>query len=245
MPGSDDRQRKAGPGVSVSKFFYSSRQLTSNFDSDKFIFIDIVIAIGKAEMQNTTNQTGKAAVFIRGFMEHFQEQWEKNPKPVPLRACQDAGAAAVADLGDEISVAYISKIGRELAADKVIKKSKKGRNYFVEPSEWTDSFWVDFLPGWGENWGKELNPDAINEMHERDQIIKFVKKHRGVVIYQDQQLPKAMYSYLMKKFNEGKLKLAFLMPDDVVMVHSKEEDEKGYPWEEHEVTDLWDRNDVR
>jgi hypothetical protein len=166
-------------------------------------------------MQAIWNLSGKAAVFARGFMEHYQNR-EDDKKPITLRECQEAGAQAVADLGDEISVAYISKLGREITKSKIVGKVKTGRNYYLVEDEETDNFFADLELY--ENWGKDLNPDAMEELTQRTEIIEYMKKFRGVVIEAGNQLPKAQYSFLMKKFNEGKIKMAFMYEDQYVFL---------------------------
>lgn len=173
-------------------------------------------------MQRTLDLTGKAAVFARGFMEYFSDRLEEGKTSVPLRECQEAGAAKVSELGDEISVAYISKIAREMGKDKLFNKVKRGRSFFLEEGEDTDEFmiWIDDRP---DEWGSDLNVDAMKELRDREQIIEYMKKYRGIVIKSDDPLPKAMYSFLMKKFTEGKLKLSFTYAEDLVFISDPED----------------------
>lgn len=162
-------------------------------------------------MHNTLELSGKAAVFARGFMEYFADQLEEGKPAVPLRDCQEAGAAKVGELGEEISVPYISKIAREMGKDKLFKKVKRGRSFFLEEADDTNEFLVVVVTN---NWGTDLNVDAMREVRQREEILAYMKKNRAIEIYSDDPLPKAQYSFLMKKFNEGKLKLAFTYVDD-------------------------------
>src|SRR6476620_1658186 len=71
----------------------TEHRLTSCICSDKFIYIATDIT-KEDPLQATLNLTGKAAVFVRGFMEYFGEHWQEMGE-VPLRACQEAGLAQV------------------------------------------------------------------------------------------------------------------------------------------------------
>jgi len=164
-------------------------------------------------MQATTQLTGKAAVFVRGFMEFYDKQVAGSDT---LRGCQEAGLQAVKDLGDDISVAYISRLARDLANEKVIAKSKKGRRFFLRDAEYTDEFldWLEQNPV----WGMDLNPDAMSEIGERMQILDFLDEHRAVLINKDRPVPKAQFRLLMKLFSEGKLSMAYVNSDLPVFI---------------------------
>jgi len=161
-------------------------------------------------MKNTINHTGKAAVFIRGFMTKYAELAAKE-KDIALRVCQDAGLHAVQALDDDISVAYISRLARELVEDNVVSKKKRGRKFYMGPASKTDLF-LDWLDD-NEDWGAEIMDDATVEVKEKMQILEHMNKHKGILIYADDPLPKAQYSFLMKQFKEGKLNLVFVERD--------------------------------
>lgn len=157
---------------------------------------------------------GKSAVFVRGFMDYWDkyagEDWEK---AVPLRDCQEAGKQAVEELGEAISIAYISKLARQLSQEKILKKTKKGRNYYLEAGPNVTTYWAAIEAD--EAWGTDLNSEALREVDERMKIGDFMKENRAVEIYAEAPLPKAMYSYLMKRFTEGKYKIIFAYADEV------------------------------
>ena len=159
----------------------------------------------------TPEYLGKAAVFARGFMDYFEA---REDEPVPLRDCQEAGKQAVEDLGESISVAYISKLARQISVDKILKKSKRGRNYVLEQGPEYNEFWADLEAD--PAWGTDLNRDAMIELKYRTDIRDFMNDYRAITIHQDDPLPKVQYSYLMKKFNEGKLQLTFSIEGDPV-----------------------------
>lgn len=173
-------------------------------------------------MQNIMNHTGKAAVFVRGFMNKFAELQEQN-KPIPLRLCQNAGLAAVQELSENISVPYISKLARELSDDGVVAKAKQGRKYFMKATDKTDVFldWLDDNP----HWGVDLHADDTLAVQDKMEIVAFMRKYKGVIISASEPLPKSQYSYLMKKFNEGKLVMAFILEGQCVFVSPEEPDE--------------------
>lgn len=168
-------------------------------------------------LQNTMNHSGKAAVFVRGFMTEFWKRQraadEKGTEAIiPLRVCQDAGLAAVQELGEDISVPYVSKLARQIASDGLVSKKKKGRKFYLSDTSDTELF-MDWLQG-RPDWGVDIRSDEDNEIRQRMDIIEFMKEHRGVVIHPEHQLPKAQYSFLMKKFAEGKLKMVLMYEED-------------------------------
>jgi len=156
-------------------------------------------------MQATTQLTGKAAVFVRGFMEFYDKQVKDSDT---LRGCQEAGLQAVKDLGDDISVAYISRLARDLANEKVIAKTKKGRRFFLRDAEYTDEFldWMEENPA----WGTDLNADAMNEITERMELLDFLEDNHAILINKDRPIPKAQFRLLMKMFSEGKMSMAYV-----------------------------------
>lgn len=170
-------------------------------------------------MQNVMNHTGKAAVFVRGFMTKFRDLSEDN-KQIALRVCQNAGLAMVNELGENISVPYISKLARELSDEGVIGKSKQGRKYFMKKTDKTDIFldWLDDHP----DWGVDMQVEDTTGIEDKMEIVKILKKNKGLVIYASEPLPKTQYGFLMKKFNEGKLDMAFVLADQNVIVTTSE-----------------------
>jgi hypothetical protein len=151
----------------------------------------------------TIKMTGKAAVFARGFMSVFGQN-------VPLRECQDAGKALVEELGEEISVAYISNLSRDMHKDGIFSKRKVGRRYFLKSADFTNDF-IDFL---AENpeWGNDVIPDSMLEVQQRTDIIDFLDENHSVLIHHKRQMSKASYAVLQKRFKAGQLMMAFIEP---------------------------------
>lgn len=182
-------------------------------------------------MQHTMNHTGKGAVFIRGFMTKFEELSEKG-KDIPLRACQDAGLTAVQEQSENISVAYISKLARELVEDGVVAKKKKGRKFYMQKTGKTDIF-LNWLED-NENWGTDLHEVEDLEIQEKMEIAKYMKDHKAILIFADDPMPKHQYSYLMKQFKEGKLDMVFVDADYSPYIRPNEdEDEEYIPVSDH------------
>jgi hypothetical protein len=165
------------------------------------------------KLKDTMNHTGKAAVFVRGFMTKFAELQEQG-KPIPLRICQNAGLTAVQELSENISVAYISKLARELSDDGVVAKTKQGRKYFMKATDKTELFldWLDDNP----HWGVDLHADDTLAVQDKMEIVSYMRQHKGVLISAADPLPKSQYSYLMKKFQEGRLNMVFVLDDQDV-----------------------------
>lgn len=192
-------------------------------------------------MQNVMDHTGKAAVFIRGFMTKFNSLTDEG-KQVALRVCQNAGLDAVNELGENISVPYISKLARELSDEGVIGKKKQGRKYFLKPTDKTDAF-LDWMNEHSD-WGADMQVEDTTGIEDKMEIVKILKKHKGLVIYASDPLPKVQYGFLMKKFNEGKLDMAFVMADQNVIVTSAENSIRSdllmdsLADEYHELTDV-------
>lgn len=154
-------------------------------------------------MKEIIELSGKAAVFVKGFMRHYAPG-------KPLRECQNAGREAVEDLGEEISNPYISKLARQLTDAGVVGKRKVGRHYVMRDALLTKDF-LDYIDG-NQDWGEEIFQEAVNEVVLKKEIIDFVEEHKGVLIHADRQLTKAAYSTLTKKFKKGELMMAFIEP---------------------------------
>lgn len=154
-------------------------------------------------MKKTTNLTGKAAVFVRGFMEAFEEN-------TSLRLCQEAGKAATEELGDEISIAYVSRLARDLSTDRIVGKVKKGRSYFLTKSVHTDAFleWLKIH----DDWGRDLENAGVSEAIARSRIVEHLDTYGGVRIVSKRPIDKAQFKLLMKNFQAGELELAFVEP---------------------------------
>lgn len=158
-------------------------------------------AVINTAMKETIGLTGKGAVFVRAFMETFEPN-------VSLRECQDAGRVAVEELGEDISVAYISNLARKLTIHHIVDKRKEGRKYFLIRSDHTNDF-LDWLQD-NPRWGVDLNLDGLVEVEQRDELLNFLDERHSVLISAKHPLPKAQYRLLMKQFSEGKLDMAFV-----------------------------------
>ena len=151
---------------------------------------------------NITTLQGKAAVFIRGFMEAFDTG-------VSLRDCQEAGKRAVEDLGDNISVPYISNLSRALDDENIIKKFKVGRKYFVKPGPGYQDFveWWDAHEDFGLSLTQVIGVDVVQARHS---LQEHIDANGGVLIRAENMLEKDVYKYLMTKFRSGELNIAYI-----------------------------------
>ena len=165
-------------------------------------------------MKNTTKYTGKAAVFIRGFMEHY---YQGNTS---LFDCQAAGKQATLDAGDELSIPYISKLSRALVADGIVERYKVGAKYFNRDGEHTEDF-KEFLAE-HEDWGL-LVTGTVRDLQERNDVLDLIEEHGAVRGGGDNLIPRSAFSVLMKMVNEGKLDIVFVKSGARMGVKHKKE----------------------
>lgn len=159
-------------------------------------------------MKKVTVLNGKSAVFIRGFMEYLLEPGN-DPK---LRKAQEAGQQAVAELGDEISVQYISKMSKLLQEENIINKTREGRHFTTTPGKNLHPF-MQFLednPTWGTSLKRELSEDQITA---RSQFLDEMKNIGLVRIEADHPLDKAAYAVAQEKFKAGDYDMVFIRAD--------------------------------
>lgn len=156
----------------------------------------------------------KAQVFARGFAEYAELGM-----PAKLRDCQNAGADAIRELGEQLSVPYISKLTKNLEALGVVEKVRVGRGFVVHPGpKWQD--FIDFLPT--SSFGLSLEVTLPDEdVIERSGMIDYLTGHDGVRISNSRPLPKAGYRVLIERFKEGKLDMVFVKSDSKVFVSDR------------------------
>ena len=165
-------------------------------------------------MKNTTRYTGKAAVFVRGFMEHY---YNGN---TALFDCQAAGKQATLDAGDELSIPYISKLSRALVSDGIVERYKVGAKYFNRDGEHTAAF-KEFLAE-HEDWGL-LTTGTVQDLRDRNGVLDEIEAHGAVRGGEGNLIPRSAFSTLMKMVNEGKLDIAFVKSGATMGVKYKKE----------------------
>jgi hypothetical protein len=149
--------------------------------------------------------SGKAAVFVRGFIDHVADQPGYTAK---LRKAQDAGVLAVTELGETISIPYVSKLTKLLEAADVIDKSRKGKGYEVAKA---DKFLETLRHLNDEAWGmtieREDSPEVISL---RSKFLDHMSREGIVRITPDAPLPKAAYQVAIDKFKSGQYDMVFV-----------------------------------
>jgi len=167
---------------------------------------------------------GKAAVFVRGMLTDIYDHDEDK-----LRKAQEAGMFAVRDLGDEISVPYVSKLSALLQDAKVITKERSGRSFKVDRGDSFGDFWV-----WIENnpdWGLSVQDLPDDEtVNERSAFLDQMNEDGAVRLSADNPLGKAAYSLARDKFTIGEYDMVFVRSGwDIMAVNPDHQIE-------HEVT---------
>lgn len=149
--------------------------------------------------------SGKASVFVRGFVEHLADQPQFTAK---LRKAQDAGVRNVTELGETISIPYESKLTKLLESYAVITKTRKGKGYEVT---WATRFpeLIKFLEG--SEWGKSIErEDSVETISVRSQFLDHMSQEGIVRISSDSPLPKAAYQVAIDKFKAGDYDMVFV-----------------------------------
>lgn len=110
-------------------------------------------------MHNIQQLKGKAAVYVRGFMEAYESG-------VEMSDCQEAGRDALKALGDDLSPALVSRYAQYLHVDRVIMKIKTGRRYRLADSTFTKPFivWLKDNPDWGSSLTVDWDQPEIFDM---------------------------------------------------------------------------------
>lgn len=161
--------------------------------------------------RKVTNLAGKAAVFVRGFIEFCDTFPQDDDGGIPMRKAQEAGLAAVEELGEEISIPYVSKLTNLLIATGVIRRERLGRKYQV----WGDSNYpwlVDHLENstWGQTMTAEL---PMEQVKARSEFLDHMNGNGFVRITNDNPLPKAAYQVAIDKFKAGDYDMVFVQRD--------------------------------
>lgn len=152
---------------------------------------------------------GKAAVFVRGFIDHLVDhELTKQDDGLTMRPAQEAGKAAVESLGEEISIAYVSKLTVLLQECKVVYKERRGKKFVLFPGVEYDPF-CDFVEdkGFGLSMTKELPDDQVQA---RSEFLDHMKEHGAVRIRAVEPLEKAAYMLAIDKFKSGEYDMVFV-----------------------------------
>jgi hypothetical protein len=152
---------------------------------------------------------GKAAVFVRGFMDHLVDNGlEQADDGLPMRKAQEAGQAAVEELGEEISIPYISKLSVLLQDCKVVYKERRGKKFMLFPGVEFDPFY-DFITerSYGTSMTKELPMDQVMA---RSAFIDHMRDIGYWRITVEEPLSKAAYQVAIDKFKAGDYDMVFI-----------------------------------
>jgi len=170
-------------------------------------------------MKQIQSLGGKAAVFVRGVM-LFDESTK-------LREVQEAGLEAVRELGEDISVPYISKLTASLGVADILIKERTGRSFKVVYGSNYDEFakWIDDNPDWGTTINEPVSDEVIIE---RSRLLDQMAEDGAVRVSNDHPLGKAAYMLAREKFSSGEYDMVFVKRDwDVMAVnphHGSEND---------------------
>lgn len=159
-------------------------------------------------MRKVTILNGKSAVFVRGFVEHLMEPGAD----AKLRKAQEAGQSAVLELGEDISVQYISKMSKLLQEEGIVTKTREGRHFHLSPGRNLHPF-VQFLENnaaWGTSTKRELTETQITA---RSEFLDEMKNVGLVRIEANDPLDKAAYQVAQEKFKSGDYDMVFIRAD--------------------------------
>lgn len=150
--------------------------------------------------------SGKAAVWVRGFIEHASSQ--TGPGDVKLRPAQKAGMDAVEELGETISIPYISKLTKQLETSGVVIKARKGKGYVITSGENFNQVAEHlFDTAWGSTIEKEATEDDIRM---RSAIIDHMNDTDHIRIEAENPIDKRAYQVLIDKFKAGQYDMVFV-----------------------------------
>lgn len=155
---------------------------------------------------------GKAAVFVRGFMDYLTDNGiNRADDGLPLRKAQEAGQANVKELGEEISLPYISKLSALLQDCQVVYKERRGKKFMLFPGIEFDPFY-DFITdrSYGTSMTKEL---PIDQIQARSAFLDHMREYGAVRIKATDPLNKAAYQVAIDKFKSGEYDMVFLLKD--------------------------------
>lgn len=141
-----------------------------------------------------------------------------------LKACGVRGKEAVEELGLTISLAYISKLTKELEGLGLIEKVRAGKHYRVEPGPRHEEYfeWLD--DGAPEDWGESAIRE--DEFQDRLKAMKLIEAG-GVDISKGGLAPRAAWGYLMGLFNRGETRIVMVPIDAEVRVIERDENGKA------------------
>lgn len=144
---------------------------------------------------------GIGAIFARGFMEMYATKERR------LRECQEAGMAAVVELGETISVPYISKISRMLVEAGIVGREKVGRKFYVTDAPHLNDF-LDFLEE-SADYGTRMRGTQDDD-RARLAVFEHLEEHGSVRSTGEQRIPKAAYKMLMQQVQSGELDIVIV-----------------------------------
>lgn len=166
--------------------------------------------------------SGKAAVWVRGFVSHALSH---GAGEVKLRPAQKAGMDAVEELGETISVPYVSKLTKLLEEANVVTKTRKGKGYVITPGENLNQMGEHLHDSeWGSTIEREDSDDTIRM---RSAILDHMTDVGSVRIEAERPLDKRAYQVLIDKFKAGKYDMVFV-DRDVPLRMVEDDGETGY-----------------
>lgn len=154
--------------------------------------------------------SGKAAAFVRGFLTHLADSpgYEST-----LRKAQDAGVRYVEELGETISIPYVSKLTKQLESSGVVDKVRKGRHYKVAGHMDNPTF-ITMLRVLETEWGTTIEAeDSPVTIAVRSLFLDHMSDNGAVRISKDNPLPKAAYQVAIDKFKSGQYDMVFIESD--------------------------------
>lgn len=159
------------------------------------------------------NLSGKAAVFVRGVIQHLDNQ--EPPIDMKLRPTQKAGMDAVEALGESISVPYVSKLTKLLETSGVVNKIRKGKGYVLNKDLKFEDV-ADYLEDsfqWGTSIEREDSEDTVRM---RSAMLDHMTDVGSVRIEAEAPLDKVAYQVLIDKFKAGKYDMVFVQRDEAL-----------------------------
>jgi hypothetical protein len=163
-------------------------------------------------MKKITPLTGKAAVFVRAFMEHYYSDVPGHDK---LYDCGSAGKQAVLDDDEVISDGYISKLSKLLVTEKVVSRYKVGQKYYNGDAEHTEAF-REFLQK-HDDWGR-LVVGTVQDIKDKSEAYRQLDDEGGIRGGGDQLIPRGAFTSMMGHVAQGKLDIIFVRAGAVVGV---------------------------
>lgn len=158
--------------------------------------------------------TPLVANFIRGFMEHVQEDNS-------LRRSGEAGVEAAELAGIYMSPKTPSNITKNMVKWGVIKKVRNGKHFIVQPGELYEEL-IEWLQDPPEDWGKTKSE---KDLPDRLAAIRAVQEGTGVVFdSEDERIPRGGWAILTNEFKGGRLKSAYVPKNATLFMVWRDED---------------------